>query len=54
MDLWNVGKHLSDYTAFQPRRQPSSYITFELQNTGNDNIFTKWTHIIPVYINTLI
>jgi hypothetical protein len=23
-DLWNVGKFLSDYTALQPRRQPSS------------------------------
>jgi hypothetical protein len=24
-DLWNVGKLLPDYTALQPRRQPSSY-----------------------------
>jgi hypothetical protein len=24
-DLWNVGKLLPDYTAIQPRRQPSSY-----------------------------
>jgi hypothetical protein len=24
-DLWNVGKRLPDYTALQPRRQPSSY-----------------------------
>jgi hypothetical protein len=24
-DLWNVGKVLPDYTALQPRRQPSSY-----------------------------
>jgi hypothetical protein len=23
--LWNVGKLLPDYTALQPRRQPSSY-----------------------------
>jgi hypothetical protein len=23
-DLWNVGKLLPDYTALQPRRQPSS------------------------------
>jgi hypothetical protein len=25
LDLWNVGKLLPDYTALQPRRQPSSY-----------------------------
>jgi hypothetical protein len=24
-DLWNVGKFLPDYTALQPRRQPSSF-----------------------------
>jgi hypothetical protein len=24
-DLWNVGELLPDYTAWQPRRQPSSY-----------------------------
>jgi hypothetical protein len=24
-DLWNIGKLLPDYTALQPRRQPSSY-----------------------------
>jgi hypothetical protein len=24
-DLWNVGKSLPDYTALQPRRQPSTY-----------------------------
>jgi hypothetical protein len=24
-DIWNVGKLLPDYTALQPRRQPSSY-----------------------------
>jgi hypothetical protein len=24
-DLWNAGKFLPDYTALQPRRQPSSY-----------------------------
>jgi hypothetical protein len=23
--LWNISKHLPDYTALQPRRQPSSY-----------------------------
>jgi hypothetical protein len=31
-DLWNVGKLLPDYTALQPRRQPSSYMVF----------FCKW------------
>jgi hypothetical protein len=25
-DLWNVGKLLPDYTALQPRRQPSSIL----------------------------
>jgi hypothetical protein len=24
-DFWNIGKLLPDYTALQPRRQPSSY-----------------------------
>jgi hypothetical protein len=24
-DLWNAGKLLPDYTALQPRKQPSSY-----------------------------
>jgi hypothetical protein len=24
-DFWNAGKFLPDYTALQPRRQPSSY-----------------------------
>jgi hypothetical protein len=24
-DVWNVGKLLPDYTALQPRRQPSSH-----------------------------
>jgi hypothetical protein len=27
-DLWNVGKLLPDYTALQPRRQPSSLFLF--------------------------
>jgi hypothetical protein len=29
-DLWNVGKLLPDYTALQPRRQPSFNLTFFL------------------------
>jgi hypothetical protein len=28
-DLWNVGKLLSDYTALQPRRQPSTLFFFQ-------------------------
>jgi hypothetical protein len=40
-DLWNVGKLLPDYTALQPRRQPSSYSP-------------PWEpHILPFLISSL-
>jgi hypothetical protein len=37
-DLWNVGKLLPDYTALQPRRQPSSYST-PCENLKSEKLF---------------
>jgi hypothetical protein len=39
-NLWNVGKHLPDYTAQQPRRQPSSFLeTSWMSRKGFPDLF---------------
>jgi hypothetical protein len=43
--LWNVGKLLPDYTALQPRRQPSSYLLFHVSIMAFYTALT--THIQP-------
>jgi hypothetical protein len=53
-DLWNVGKLLPDYTALQPRRQPSSYsLPWEPQILISD-LSHPWYMFCQTHLQTLI
>jgi hypothetical protein len=50
-DFWYVGKRLPDYTALQPRRQPSSQLIYVLPSGWENIVFIFWsrwsgTHLI--------
>jgi hypothetical protein len=48
--LWNVGKLLPDYTALQPRRQPSSYsMLWEPEILLSNEMFQKGIHLYCIY-----
>jgi hypothetical protein len=56
--LWKVGKFLPDYTALQPRRQPSSIyikciITVCYDSRSTPHVFTAWCwNVMTTFIYT--